>query len=545
MNKHILIPIIAGIFFCTACDQQPPADTMAAEASVKEWAPEDTRDMPGMKVKRGVIKNTPEATPGYVMSHVGGGTGTSTYLINLDGAVVHEWKGDLFTFHAYLQDDGRIFRGELDPDFPIFEGGGQSGRLREYTWDGELLWNFEYATEEHLTHHDFEILPNGNILAIAWEAKTFDEAVAAGRNPEVTPKAGLWPDKIIEIEPTRPDGGNIVWEWHLWDHLVQDFDESKSNYGVVADNPRKINLNAHAHADHMSEEQVQAMIQQGMMTSNATPDNRGSDMTHVNAISYNPELDQIAISAAAFSEIWVIDHSTSTEEASGSTGGRYGHGGDLLYRWGNPANYGRGGAEDQLLFGQHDIEWIEDGYPGAGNFLVYNNDIYEPGSKFPTAFAAMGALESIDISIADVGNYSAVYEFVPSVDGNGTYILEDGGTFGPSGPTWVYTAPDKYSFYSPFVSAAQRLKNGNTFITEGGRGHSFEVNQDGEVVWDYWNPYHIDVRKPDGSLPQPSGPFIFWQFRTTHVAADHPALQGKTLEPLEQQPEPFVPAPPQ
>ena len=545
MTKHTLIPIIAAIFFCYACDHQPAVNTMADKAPVKQWAPEDTRDLPGMKVKRGIIKNTPEATPGYIMTHVGGGTGTSTYLINLEGEVVHEWKGELYTFHSYLQDDGRIFRGELDPDFPVFEGGGQSGVIREYSWDGELLWNFEYATEDYLTHHDFEILPNGNILAIAWEAKTFDEAIASGRNPEFTPKAGLWPDKIIEIQPTRPDGGNIVWEWHLWDHLVQDFDSSKANYGRVADHPRKINLNAHAHAPHMPAEQVQAMIQQGMLTSNATPENRGSDMTHVNAISYNPELDQIAISAASFSEIWVIDHSTTTEEAKGNSGGRWGHGGDLLYRWGSPANYGRGGKEDQMLFGQHDIEWIKDGLPGAGNFLVFNNEIYEPGSKFQDAFAAMGALESIDISIADLANYSSVYEFVPPVDRSGAYILAYGGTFGPSGPTWKYTAPDKYSFYSPFVSAAQRLKNGNTLVTEGGRGRSFEVNQDGDIVWDYWNPYHIDARKPDGSLPQPSGPFIFWQLRTSHIAADHPALRDKILKPLEVQPEVYTPkAPP-
>jgi hypothetical protein len=118
----------------------------------------------------------------------------------------------------------------------------------------------------------------------------------------------LWPDKIIEIGPQRPEGGKIVWEWHLWDHLVQDLDDTKNNYGNIADHPRRVNINAHAHAPHMTVEQVEAQKKQGMMTGNATPDNQGSDMTHVNAISYNPKLDQIVISAAGFSEIWIIDH---------------------------------------------------------------------------------------------------------------------------------------------------------------------------------------------------------------------------------------------
>ena len=168
-------------------------------------------------------------------------------------------------------------------------------------------------------------------------------------------------------------------------------------------------------------------------------------MTHVNAISYNPKLDQIVISSAGFSEIWIIDHSTTTEEAKGDIGGRWGHGGDLLYRWGNPANYGRGGPENQTLLDSTILSGFKRAYPGAGNLMVYNNDIMSPDSKFQNGFAAMGALETINISIGDLSNYSAVFEFVPPVDENGTYILEQGGTFGPEGPTWAYTAPDKLS----------------------------------------------------------------------------------------------------
>ncbi len=542
MNNYLSMLAIAALFFCTTCTQNDSSETLMAEAPVKEWTPEDTRNVPGLDAKRGLIINTPEATPGYILFHPA--AGSATWLMNLDGEIVHEWKGEYNTMNSYLQNDGRIFRLDRDPDFPVFAGGGQSGILREYTWEGELLWHFKYATDQYLTHHDFAIMPNGNILAISWEVKSKEECAAAGRDPEQIPGAGLWPDKIIEIEPTRPEGGKVVWEWHMWDHLVQDFDETKANYGTIADQPRKINVNAHAHVQHMTQEQVDEMIRQGNATSNASPDNQGSDMAHVNAIVYNADLDQIALSSQGFSEVWVIDHSVTTEEAKGSTGGRWGHGGDLLYRWGNPANYGQGGPEDQKLFGQHDVKWIPEGYPGAGNMTVFSNEVTSDHGKFPNVFAAMGAKESIVLSIGDLGNYSAVYEFAPTVDENGAYVLEEGGAFGPVEPTWSYKAPDLYSFYGPFVSGVHRMENGNTFITSGPQGRFMEVTPAGDIVWEYWNQYFENYRLPDGSAPQPIGPFMFAQFRGIHIPADHPALAGKTLEPIDPQPEVFTPQPP-
>lgn len=545
MNKFILTLTSVVFILFSACTQEKPVETMAAEAPpVKEWAPDETRNIPGLDAKRGLVVKTAEATPGYVLFHSGGGTGTSTYLMNLDGEIVHVWQGKESTLHSYLKDDGGIFRLEVDPDFPVFAGGGQAGIIREYGWDGDLEWTFRYVSDQYLTHHDFAVMPNGNILAISWEAKTREQAIEAGRNPELTPKAGIWPDKIIEVEPQSPEGGKVVWEWHMWDHLVQDFDETKQNYGNISEHPRKIDLNAHAHVDHMTEEQVAMMKKQGNMTSNATPDNLGSDWAHVNSIVYNADLDQIAVSSQSFGEIWIIDHSTTAEEAKGSTGGRWGHGGDLLYRWGNPATYGSGGPEDQRLFGQHDVKWIEEGKPGAGNLIVFNNDVMSPESKFPNAFAAMGARETINIAIGDLSNYSSVLEIEPTVDENGAYILEEGGSFGPDEPSWMYTAPDKYSFYAPFVSGVHRMENGNTFITSGPRGRMMEVTPSGKVVWEYWNPYFQDVRKEDGTRPQPVGPFVYALFRGTHIPDDHPALAGKTLEPVDPQPEIYIPPPP-
>ena len=44
-------------------------------------------------------------------------------------------------------------------------------------------------------------------------------------------------------------------------------------------------------------------------------------------------------------------------------------------------------------------------------------------------------------------------------------------------------------FYSPYISSAQRLPNGNTLICEGADGHFLEVTADHEVVWEYISPY--------------------------------------------------------
>ena len=56
--------------------------------------------------------------------------------------------------------------------------------------------------------------------------------------------------------------------------------------------------------------------------------------------------------------------------SSNHKGGRWGKGGDFLYRWGNPKNYQRGDSTNEQLFGQHDVRWIEKGYPGEGDLTV-------------------------------------------------------------------------------------------------------------------------------------------------------------------------------
>jgi len=367
---------------------------------------------------------------------------TMTYLINNNKEILHSWKSNYIQGLAvHLLENGDILRSDLPYTSPTFWGGGIAGRVEKFSWNGSLLWEFEYSNEEHCLHHDIEILPNGNVLMIAWEYKTSFEAIEAGRNPSYLMFNYLWPDYIIEVEPIEPVGGNIVWEWHVWDHLIQDFDPTKINFGNVSEHPELIDIN---------------------YPKIPVP----GDWNHINSVDYNKEFDQILLSARGFSEIWVIDHSTTTEEAAGHSGGRYGKGGDLLYRWGNPRVYYAGNKSDQKLFDQHDARWIEPNYPGDGNILVFSNGRTRLGEK-----------------------YSSVDEIEPPVDSNGFYYLEPGSSFGPEVQIWIYTAENPSDLFASHLSGAQRLYNGNTLICNGPAGTFFEVTPEKEIIWQFVNPF--------------------------------------------------------
>ena len=478
------------------------------------------RDIFGPYIPRGLTKTSDNLTDGYAIYVVT--NSPYVYLVNRKGEVVHQWKGNYASEACpYLNDDGSIFLLAEDPDFPVFAGGGEAGRIQKISWDSKTLWNFEYATEDHLAHHDIAVLPNGNVLAIAWEAHSADEAIQAGRKPELTPKAGIWTSRIVEIQPTDKTHGKVVWEWHIWDHLIQDFDKSKHNYGDVAAHPELMDINAQ-HQElpkPISQDSMDVLHKMHRVRRNITVDNGGSDVFHLNAVYYNADLDQIAFSSADLSEVFIIDHSTTSEEAAGHNGGHRGKGGDLLYRWGNPQNYRQGDSTDQQSHFQHDFRWIEKGYPGEGSMTFFNDDI--PGTDRKDSL-----------------NYSAVYQIKPTMDGNGNYVLMENKRFGPEKPEWKYIAKDSVSFYAPFVSGAQRMKNGNTFITEGPKGRMFEVTPEGDIVWEYLNPYRGNVRFTNGD-PKPAVPITYFVWRAHFIPADHPGLKGKELVPLDPQPEVF------
>jgi Arylsulfotransferase (ASST) len=466
--------------------------TLVAGSGVNAWAQEAQPDKPKAapdkpKPKVGLLVNEPAACKGYTL--IASTNSGNTYLVDMEGRVVNTWKSEVTQgLSAYLLETGGLLRTGAVKNPPFF-GGGAGGRIQEFTWDGKLIWDYTYVNDKQLPNHDICKLPNGNVLMIVWEKNAAKDAVAAGRRPETVDNSFLLADSILEIKPTGLTTGEIVWEWRPFDHLIQDFDEKKANHGDVAAHPELIDIN-------FGESTIAAMVAKpeeleklraigyvgGAGKKAARPQ---TDWLHVNAVNYNAELDQVMLSVFEFSEIWVIDHSTKTAEAASHKGGKYGKGGDLLYRWGNPRAYRAGTVKDQRLFGQHNAQWIAKGLPGEGHLLVFNNGMRRTG-----------------------GAYSTVDEIVLPVDDKGQYEYTKGKAYGPEKAIWSYVAPKKTDFYAPFISGAQRLANGNTLICSGTNGTLFEVTPKDEIVWKYINPTKggSPFGGPPGGGPPGGGP---------------------------------------
>ncbi len=309
--------------------------------------------------------------------------------------------------------------------------------------------------------------------------KDFEELVAMGRNPELITESNLRGLRIFEVEQTGPESGEIVWDWSIWDHLIQDFDQTKDNFGGVEDHPELIHIN---YANDGSE-----------------------NWLHPNSVAYNDNLDQIIISIRGFNEIWIIDHSTTAAEALTHSGGNRGKGGDILYRWGNPQAYRAGTIDEKKIFGQHDAHWIASGLEGEGNIMIFNNGWPNRG-------------------------YSSIDEIIPPVDVEGNYTRLPGTAFGPDSASWVYTDPVPVNFYSSRFSGAQRLPNDNTFICSGDPGRLFEITSDNLKVWEYVNPVSSTGPQRQGTtLPRGESEVG----RSFHYPANYPGLEGKDLTPAD------------
>jgi arylsulfotransferase ASST len=382
----------------------------------------------------------------------------ATYLMNLEGQLVHRWTADSTpACSVYLLENGQILR-PRSLGAGSFPGGGcNGGRVEILDWDSRVVWSYEYFGPTFEQHHDVKRMPNGHVLMVAWEIKTAAEALAAGRSPDTIPSSDvIWVDHVIEVDPGT---NRIVWEWHAWDHLLAPGAEP-------SEHPELIDPNARATA--------------------------ASDWTHVNAVDYNASLDQVMVSSRNFSEIWIVDHATTTAEAAGHAGGRRGRGGDLLFRWGSPANYGL--AAPQQLFGQHNARWIDDGLPGAGQILIFNNG--ERTSR----------------------PYSSVVQLAPTLLADGAYAYDAAAGFLPTAPASQYVANPPDSLFAPIISGAQRLISGNTLVCAGTEGRFLEVTPAGDTAWSY-------------TVMDTAGKTGVDVFRATRIEGDDPALAGRTLVP--------------
>ena len=304
------------------------------------------------------------------------GDGT-VYLIGMDGTVAHTWRmpyppgdygrllpsGNLFYCGKTAADSVRF------PTWPLFKG----GAVLEADWRGNVLWELRHP--DH--HHDARLMANGNVLLLTIERVPSELAAQVqGGIPAIDAGSGMWADRILEVTKE----GNVVWEWHAYEHLDPATD---------------------------------------CLTANDWRD----EWTHANTVLETPD-GNVLVSFRNISTIAIISRNT----------------GEVLWKLGPP-----------VLAQQHDPQVLPN-----GNVLVFDNGLLR--RDWPLVFSRV-----LEI---DRGTSTAV---------------------------WNYRDTPPQSFFSPYISGAQRLPNGNTLICEGCSGRLFEVTPDGRIVWEYISPYYSET----------------------------------------------------
>lgn len=354
----------------------------------------------------------------------------TTYLIDKDGAIAHSWScAKSCNYSVKLKPNGNIVRGAVYTGNQL-NGAAIGGMIQELDANANVVWEYTYSNSSHCSHHDFLLLPNGNVILTAWEVKTTSQLTQAGRSNATT---SLWPTHFIELQQSGSTA-TIVWEWHMWDHMIQDADATKDNYGVVENHPELMDINA-------------------VTSSGGGPGGSTGDWFHVNGLDYNAELDQIVFSSRYASEFFIIDHSTTTAEAASHAGGNAGKGGDFIYRWGKPSNYGSSAAQT-IPAAVHDPRWItDDGRPRAGAIEYFNNS-------------------------GGAGGNSTIEAVYPPESG---FMYTYGGSS---------YAPSTYDFQHACLAsnsgqgAHNTMSNGNLFVNVS-QQYMYEVDQNNNVVWQY------------------------------------------------------------
>ena len=237
------------------------------------------------------------------------------------------------------------------------------------------------------------------------------------------------------------------------DHIVQNTDPNKDDFGDPFDSPRKFDINL-----------------------NATIVHNAVDWLHINSVEYNSELNLIALSCNAIDEWILIDASTSLSEAASSQGGQYGHGGDILFRWGNPANFMESASDERKLFKQHDVR-VHPLSDGNLAFSWFNNGRRKDNLNYST------------VDFIDFKRPASV--LIESIDDIDLQITD---------PTWSFNSDADQQLYSKRMSSAKAFE-GHWLVCSSDNGHILEIDQNGEVVWEYINPVGPNQIFAQGDIP--------------------------------------------
>jgi hypothetical protein len=343
--------------------------------------------------------------PGYTLY---GTCGTAEVLLtNLNGDFVHRW--DVDADRARLLPNGNllVIHGSK---WGLHRAPWAELRsvVREYSWEGETVWEVPLPDD---AHHDIARLPNGNTL-ILYLTRIPKETLREKLGPKFE-DLDARSDVIVEVDRE----GQEVWRWEAHNHLPL------TECGI-----------------RPCPDLTRPAYRSGK---------KRFDWTHVNTVREIPPNKWFRAGDARFRpgniiilprNFWttmIIDKETK----------------EVVWRF--------SGTEDHQISGGHESYMIEEGLPGAGNILIFDN--------------------------GRVHRRSAVLEVNPQTN----EIV------------WSYS--NGKEFFSGVAGAAQRLPNGNTLISEDTTGRIFEVNRAGETVWTH-HAYKLRInrahRYPVGFTPQ-------------------------------------------
>lgn len=487
------------------------------------------------------------ACPGYTLFSAH----KSTYLIDLDGCVVQSWVSSRLVFCAYLLESGNLVRdGNEVALSPQFEGvGGAAGYVEVVTWQNEVVWWWSAEPRsERLSHHDVEPIGDGRVLILCWERVRRCRCEAEGRLPELLPDNELWDNLIIELCPpyesldersldnaprssTALEGGRALratetWRWSQFDHLVQDADPTKKNYGRVGERLDKYDIN---YAPRGGKARCRNSIPPGRTSPSGLAVFDPSwklgktgerDWLHANSIAYDEQRALVLVSYCVPSEVLIVSRAT----------------GDVVFRFGNPAVCRRGDPyADRVLYMQHSAQFVYS--DPALRFIVFNNGI-APDRMWSTVDEFEITDERLNHIVAEPPRPEPPASILQAVASSKktpkpdpvpcvTTVAKLVWSHGPS-------VGKCYSFYAHHSSGVHRCPNGNTLICLGTQGILFEVTRDHTECWRYISPVEVRSHHDPPAFAHQHQQRAFGKysiFFARRYAPDYPAFANKILHP--------------
>lgn len=367
-------------------------------------------------------------------------------VIDMNGTVINQWRGMTAEFSPKKILPGGYIMGNTRTRNPKY-GFQDAIDLVQIDWEGNIVWKFDrYERVKDprqkpmwmvRQHHDYQ--REGN--PVGYYVPGMDPKTHEGNtiilchknlgNTKISDKI-LLDDVVIEVTWD----GKIIWEWICSDHFDEmGFNEEAKN--TLARNPSVIGNRGIGDWMHMNSLST--------LGSNRWFDSGDVRFHQDNIVWCGRQTNIMAITDKKTGKIvWQVGPDYTATEALRKLG---------------------------QFIGQHHVHMIPRGLPGEGNILAFDNG-GQAGYGSPNPGAPIGINNAIR-------GHSRVIEFNPiNLDIVWQYTAREAG-FGM----------DLYKFYSHYISAAQRLPNGNTMITEGAGGRLFEVTSKNEVVWEYISPY--------------------------------------------------------